>query len=465
MNVNMDKFNFLKLFMRFLRKKKFKNTIIFMRRGWNAGRKRGYSIGISEGKKSGYAVGLYKGTKNGYALGLNEGTQKGYAVGLDEGTQKGYAAGLDEGVQKGFAAEFDQGTKNGYSIGWREGFESRGRDLIVQDGSLLDIGLDFWDKKVLYIHPIHGGTYKVISAGIIDGLRKLTREVYTAKAEQNVVNLVAQVKPDLVLVLLGDTFPVEQVNAIRSMGVKTAVWFTDDPYYTDVTAKVAPYYQYVFTQEISCLSFYPLLGCRQVHYLPLAVNTSVFHYLGENDSFNTDVCFMGTAWNNRIALFDQLAPYLSNKNTLIVGPDWNRMQNYHLLSSKIRLEVLSPEESALLINKSKIVINNHRPFNDTTVFSHNSRNFPAVSINPRTFEISACGAFQLTDVRQELNRDYEMGKDIETYTSPTELIEKIEYYLSHDAERSAIARSGHSKTLKNHTYQKRLLTLLKVVFE
>jgi spore maturation protein CgeB len=174
---------------------------------------------------------------------------------------------------------------------------------------------------------------------------------------------------------------------------------------------------------------------------------------------------MGTAWNNRIALFDQLAPYLSNKNTLIVGPDWNRMQNYHLLSSKIRLEVLSPEDSALLINKSKIVINNHRPFNDTTVFSHNSRNFPAVSINPRTFEISACGAFQLTDVRQELNRDYEMGKDIETYTSPTELIEKIEYYLSHDAERSAIARSGHSKTLKNHTYQKRLLTLLKVVFE
>lgn len=326
-------------------------------------------------------------------------------------------------------------------------------------------GLDFWNKKVLYIHPIHGGTYKVISQGIIEGLKKMVLEVFTARAEQDVANLAEQIKPDLVLVLLGDTFPINQVNALRALGIKTAVWFTDDPYYTDVTSKIAPFYQYVFTQEISCVPFYQLLGCSQVHYLPLAVNTKVFHFNRKNDSFLFDVCFMGTAWNDRISLFDQIAPFLSKKNALIVGPNWNRMKNYHLLSDKIRLEVLSPEVSAFFINHSKIVINNHRSYDDNTVFSKNSNKLPALSINPRTFEISACCAFQISDIRQRLKCYFEQGKEIETYSSHSELMEKIDYYLEHEDERNLIARRGHCKSLKYHSYEHRLSTLLKVIFK
>ncbi|MGW6380724.1 CgeB family protein [Peribacillus butanolivorans] len=354
--------------------------------------------------------------------------------------------------------------KNGYTVERKEGGEGSSSELMVKNGVGLNERLDFFDKRVLYVHPIHGGTYKVISHGIIEGLRNLVRKVYTAKAEQDVANLCAQIKPDLVLVLLGDTFPIDQVNAIRARGIKTAVWFTDDPYYTNVTTNIAPYYQYVFTQEISCVSYYQLLGSPQVHYLPLAVNTKFFHYQSEDDSLLIDVCFLGTAWNDRISLFDQIAPYLSNKNALIVGPKWNRMLNYHLLSDKIRLEVLSPEESARLINQSKIVINNHRSYDDNTVFNNNSNKIPALSINPRTFEISACGAFQLSDIRQELKRYYEIGKEIETYSSPSELIEKIDYYLSHEDERKMIARKGHSQTLEKHTYSKRLVTLLNLIF-
>jgi spore maturation protein CgeB len=316
-------------------------------------------------------------------------------------------------------------------------------------------GIEFWDKRVLYIPPIHGGTYKVISQGIIDGLQSLVRETYTLQAEQNAVSFAAEIKPDLVLVLLGDYFPIDQVNAIRAMGIKIAVWFTDDPYY-----------DFVFTQELSCLSLYPLFGCRQVHYLPLAVNTRVFHYQREDHSFSTDVCFLGTAWNNRISLFDQIAPYLSNKKTLIVGPYWNRLQNYHLLSDKILLDVLSPEESGFQMNKAKIVVNNHRAYDDSTFpeYDKNSRKLLAHSINPRTFEISACGAFQLTDVREELNRCYLSGKEIDTYSSPSELVEKIDYYLNHEDERNAIALRGLSRTLKEQTYPKRLIKLLKVIF-
>ncbi|MFF2456768.1 glycosyltransferase [Peribacillus simplex] len=356
--------------------------------------------------------------------------------------------------------------KNRYTVDQKEGGEGPSSDLMVKDEVRFNHKFDFWNKSVLYIQPGHGDTYRIINQGIIEELRNLVCEIYTAKADEDVVSLAAEFRPDLLLVLLGDTFPIGQVKAIREMGIKTAVWFTDDPYYTDVTTYIAPYYHYVFTQEISCVSYYQLLGCPQVHYLPLAVNTKVFQYQkpGKDNLIPIDVCFMGSGWDNRISLFDEIAPFLSKKNTLIVGSRWDRMQNYHLLSDKIRFGFLSPSETARLINQSKIVINNHRLSNDTTLFNRNSNKLTALSINPRTFEISACSAFQLSDIRQELKRYYEIGKEIETYTSPSELTEKIDYYLNHDEERNAIAQRGYIQTLKSHTYEKRLVTLLKLIY-
>ena len=75
-----------------------------------------------------------------------------------------------------------------------------------------------------------------------------------------------------------------------------------------------------------------------------------------------------------------------------------------------------------------------------------------------------CSTFQLSDVRQELHRYFEVGKEINTYSSPSELIEKIDFYLSHKDERNAIARRGYKRTLKNHTYSQRLEFLLNVIF-
>ncbi|MDQ0874568.1 spore maturation protein CgeB [Paenibacillus sp. V4I3] len=151
---------------------------------------------------------------------------------------------------------------------------------------------------------------------------------------------------------------------------------------------------------------------------------------------------MGTEWHNRIAFFDQIAHELNRYQTLIVGQGWESIVHSKLLSDKIRLEVFSPEQSARCLNASKIAINNHRAFDDVTLFNKNSRRLPTHSINPRTFEIAACGTFQLTDVREELVRNYTVGKEIETYSSPADLIEKIRYYHIHEKGRNTIALRG-----------------------
>lgn len=36
---------------------------------------------------------------------------------------------------------------------------------------------------------------------------------------------------------------MEQMDQIREMGTKTAIWFADDPYFTDLTKRIAPHYE------------------------------------------------------------------------------------------------------------------------------------------------------------------------------------------------------------------------------
>ena len=180
--------------------------------------------------------------------------------------------------------------QNSVVFGGGEGVKCGVKDIMAKATLTGERG-NFQDKKILYIYPVHGGTYKVISQGITESLKELVSEVFTASAKQDVAKNAAQIMPDLVLVILGDSIPIEQVKTICSMGSKTAVWFTDDLYVTDMTKNIAPYYHYVFTQELSCVSYYQSIGCPQVHYLPLVVNTKVFNPNSEADSLqHVDVC-------------------------------------------------------------------------------------------------------------------------------------------------------------------------------
>ncbi|MFQ5850570.1 MAG: glycosyltransferase, partial [Candidatus Binatia bacterium] len=63
----------------------------------------------------------------------------------------------------------------------------------------------------------------------------------------------------------------------------------------------------------------------------------------------------------------------------------------------------------------------------------------------RTFEIAACGGFQLSERSEETLTFFEEGKEIECYGSLEECREKIKYYLSHEAERRKIAVRGHQR--------------------
>jgi spore maturation protein CgeB len=353
--------------------------------------------------------------------------------------------------------------ENGYRLGFAEGYRIGACNAIVKR-TLPFQPSQTWNRRILYVGSGKGMPYSPLDSAIIDIMGPLVKELMIAVPQDDVIAWVEKTKPDLVLVLDGMLFPVEQIDAIRARGVQTALWLTDDPYYTDVTIVFAPHYDHVFTLELNCVTFYQEHGCLNVHYLPFGVHPGWFRPKSANLANRRDICFVGSGYWNRIKLFDQIAPYLTERNICISGIWWDRLKAYGQLADKIRLNHwMGPEETADFYNGTKIVINLHRSHDDES-FNYNSRLIKAVSPNPRTFEISACGVLQLTDVRDDLTRFYTPGRDLATFGSTEELVEQIDYYLTHEEQLQQVALQGFRSTMEQHTFAHRLTQLFQTVF-
>ncbi len=78
----------------------------------------------------------------------------------------------------------------------------------------------------------------------------------------------------------------------------------------------------------------------------------------------------------------------------------------------------------------------------------------------RAFEILGSGGFLLSNYQADFADCYTDGEDYVSYGSKDDMLDKIEYYLSNEKERKEIAQNGYEKTLKEHTYVRRLEKML-----
>lgn len=98
-----------------------------------------------------------------------------------------------------------------------------------------------------------------------------------------------------------------------------------------------------------------------------------------------------------------------------------------------------------------------------TLGKHISQVADKYANNLTLFEATGCGALLLTDWKQNLGELFEVGKEIETYRTPQELIEKLRYYLTHEKQRQEIAQAGQRRTLLDHTWEGRMKTLYQLL--
>ena len=83
--------------------------------------------------------------------------------------------------------------------------------------------------------------------------------------------------------------------------------------------------------------------------------------------------------------------------------------------------------------------------------------------NVRMFEVTGAGTLLVTDHKKNIHDLFEPDREILTFNSVTECIEKLKWAIDHPAEASDIAAAGRARTLKDHSVEKRVDLLYEII--
>ena len=76
--------------------------------------------------------------------------------------------------------------------------------------------------------------------------------------------------------------------------------------------------------------------------------------------------------------------------------------------------------------------------------------------NVRMFEVTGVGSLLLTDHKKNITKLFEPDKEIVTYNSISECIEKVNWLLANPEKLNEIAIAGQRRTLRDHSVEKRV---------
>lgn len=270
---------------------------------------------------------------------------------------------------------------------------------------------------------------------------------------QSVLAKVETFEPDLVLSMAQAPLNHQALKRLRRDGVTTAMWFVEDFRLFTYWKSFAPAYDiFAVIQKEPFMSELAAIGQPNALYLPLAAQPD-FHKPVElspveKRRFGSEVSFMGAGYPNRRKAFRELV----NHDFKIWGNEWD---GDHVLEPLVQLKGarVTPEECVKIFNATKINLNLHSSIQAEELVTNGD------FINPRTFELAACGAFQLVDNRILLSEAF-AEDELATFSSMEDLLEKIEYFLANPEKREDYANKAQVRVLNEHTYRVRIRQLI-----
>jgi len=229
------------------------------------------------------------------------------------------------------------------------------------------------------------------------------------------------------LALVVDPLRIDYVPS--ALGCTTAYYAIDShlAFRQHIELARAPEFDVVFVAQKDYVKQYRESGCDRVEWLPLAFDPMIHRKM--NLEKRRRITFVGNPWRG------------TERGKLLEG-----------LEAAVGLEVHRAylHDMVRLYNQSKVVFN---------------RSLKG-DVNMRVFEALGCGAFLLTDQRENGMGDLFIDRQhLATYGSLEEAVDLARYYLEQDLERERIALEGHRHARAHHTYFHRAADVLRACLD
>jgi spore maturation protein CgeB len=172
------------------------------------------------------------------------------------------------------------------------------------------------------------------------------------------------------------------------------------------------------------------------------------------DRYGSAVSFVGAGYRNRRNFLARL----TSLDLRVWGNEWEGSPAVleEVIQEKGRR--VTTEETVKIFRGSQINLNLHSSPHHEAVDPHGD------FVNPRTFEIAGCRAFQLVD-RRSLLPDLFNEQEIVVFDDLKDAKEKIDHFLSDEKDRRRYAEKAHQRVLREHTYSLRMKELLGTLYE
>lgn len=316
-----------------------------------------------------------------------------------------------------------------------------------------------------------------------------------------------------------DFFPILSRIA-KDAGVIYISWVYDSPHLTLESVTLSNVCNAVFLFDRRLCERYQHRGITTVHHMPLAYNRHRMEQVHSSCTkmYHHEVSFLGSLYDDSYNFWDQVT-YLPEEDKgyveglvacqqFIYGLDlcetlmtWERCHrllqyikielpnNYadcedEILRNMIRKKITVVERRKLLqsvgerypLDLYSTKAPNNLPVNYlgyADYFTQMPKVFCSSKINLnitlrsilsgiplRIIDILGAGGFVLTNYQTELEEYFTYGENIMWFDSPEDLLEKVKYFLQHDAVRERLKQNGHRQAKKIFTYE----TLLPKMF-
>jgi hypothetical protein len=278
--------------------------------------------------------------------------------------------------------------------------------------------------------------------------RLLTGQQQKNLPSQIVLAQIEAFKPDVLYVLSLGAIDNSTLRAVKPK-IRLIVGQGAADYKIDELYKHLTYYDLFLSSYPHFVSRMRELGKRS-EYFKLGFGEQVLSYIPPVSNRNINISFvggLGPRWGNSIEVFEKVARkfdfqvWSPSIDSLPVDSAIRKCYQGHAYGL----------DTYRIYARSKIVLNRH--INAAENYANNSR----------LYEATGMGALLVTEMKDNLPELFEPEKEVVTYRSADEAVEKIQYYLEHEDERAAIAKAGQERTLREHTYYHCMQELCQII--
>lgn len=200
----------------------------------------------------------------------------------------------------------------------------------------------------------------------------------------------------------------------------------------DGTFPLIPHLDLTLTAAPEAVDWYRKEGGRAL-FFPEASDPGIFHPMPELPKIH-DVSFVGSRYGIREKVVKALRE--AGIQVTAYGSGWDNGR-------------IVTEDVPRLFAQSKIVLG-------VSAIGH-CPDF--VGLKLRDFDAPMSGSCYLTQFNKDLLGLYDVGREIDSYQTVADCVERTRYLLVHNAEREAIAKAGYVRAVRDHTWDLRLQVL------